>query len=223
MTDEPSVDKPGPAVPTNRQRAESWANVDPTGQVYALLAVADAVGEAQAAQIAAAAQWTPTVVGVLSAAGTAILEAFAAQTEAIRRIADALEPRHLLVSDGTIESAEFGKLEQAGSADPLRAATVLPAEDGNLRHASEQMRARLDEVGEVFSKRNLEAIRDGLQIAQWHAGTEDDRDRFRIAAIETTGYLLRLGEPVCPSHGAHPHDGKVCLDCPQCPRATRHV
>lgn len=53
--------------------------------------------------------------------------------------------------------------------------------------------------------------------AQWHL--------MRAQALEG---LARLAPPLCgsapgtllcPAHGPHPHNGMVCLDCPQC--ATR--
>lgn len=35
------------------------------------------------------------------------------------------------------------------------------------------------------------------------------------------GWTVTPPVPVCLAHGEHPHDGRVCLDCPVCAASLR--
>lgn len=95
----------------------------------------------------------------------------------------------------------------------VRAAeTVLEASDGGFRHGT-VITVPMGEPGPPEG----EAL--GVTDEHRHDGVKvmgDLRDRLRPKRRHDPGALIEEPDEHCPAHGAHPHGGRVCLDCPIC-------
>jgi hypothetical protein len=95
----------------------------------------------------------------------------------------------------------------------------------------DEERARLEwgvqwNVGNSRTDLRCRRFPDRESAETWFAGYSGNLADAKLVAAqpgERWRPVLATGLSVCEAHGAHPHRGMVCLDCPQCPRATRDV